>query len=68
MREKFFKFPLQNFVQEIKKQIKSYFAALGAEEMKILHFELSGCGTENVAVATKFLRYFCLSPVFSSIC
>ena len=26
--------------------------------MKILYFELNGCGTENVAMATKFLTYF----------
>ena len=26
--------------------------------MKILYFELNGYGTENVAMATKFLRFF----------
>ena len=36
--------------------------------MKILYFELNGCGTENVAMTTKFLTYFCLSQVPSSIC
>ena len=26
--------------------------------MKILYIELNGCGTENVAMATKFLTFF----------
>ena len=26
--------------------------------MKISYFELNGCGTKNVAMATKFLTYF----------
>ena len=51
-----------------QKQIDSYFVSVGAGKMKILYFELNGCGTENVAMATKFLTYFCLSQVFSSIC
>ena len=41
---------------------------LGVEEMKILYFELNRCGTENVAMATKFFTLFCLSQVASSIC
>ena len=39
-----------------------------AEEMKILQFELNGCGTENVEMETKFLTYFCLSQDFLFIC
>ena len=31
---------------------------MGVEEMKTLYFELNGCGTENVAMATKFFTFF----------
>ena len=37
---------------------------LGAEEVKILYFELNGSGTENVAMATKFLSFFAVSSSF----
>ena len=67
---KIFKFPMQNLIQEsinLPQTDRIVFYPLGAEKMKILYFELNGCGTENVAIATKFLTYFCLSQVPSSL-
>ena len=61
---KTFKFPSQKLIQEsinLPQTDRIVFSPLGAEEIKIIYFDLNGCGTENVAMATKFLTFFCSS-------
>ena len=67
MREKFSNLCSRTWFRKAwtrHKHIESYFAPLGAEEVKILYFELNGYGAENVAMATKFLRFFACFKFF----
>ena len=61
----------QNLIQENIKLPQAHrivFCPFGSRGIEDIVFELNGYGTENVALATKFLRLFCLSQVLSSIC